>query len=98
MISDSDARPLLGETSRDGGADARRAAGDEDGFAGKIWNYETGSGHQDAFLAKVRSQGFGWPSRNESTADPDWMALEPARRNFDANHPNAPAPGRANPG
>jgi hypothetical protein len=70
MIADGDSRPLLGETSRDGCADAGRAAGDENGFAGKIGNNETGSGHQDAFLARIRSRDFGWSSRRQSMANP----------------------------
>jgi hypothetical protein len=46
MVTDRDSRPLLGEASRDGGADAGRAAGDQNGFAGEIGNNQTGSGYQ----------------------------------------------------
>src|SRR5579863_7771213 len=45
MIADGDARALLGEASRDRGPDPRRAAGDQNGFAGEIGDNETGSGH-----------------------------------------------------
>src|ERR1700722_18919236 len=54
MITDSDTRSLLGEASGHRRADAGRAAGDENGFAGKIGNDEARSGHQGAFWARVR--------------------------------------------
>ena len=63
MIADRDARPLLGEASRDRRADAGRAAGNKNSFAGEIGNDEAGSGHQGAFLAEVRLRNFGWSSR-----------------------------------
>jgi hypothetical protein len=98
MIADGDARPLLRETSRHCSADAGRTAGDENILAGKIGNYETGSGHQDAFLAEVRIARFWLVVTQGEHNRSGRMALEPARRNFDANDPNARAPDHANAG
>ena len=87
IVTDGDARPLLGEAPRHRGPYAGRAAGDEHGFAGEIGNDEAGSGHEQAFLllgtAPKRAGGGG---RVKSGTPP-----RPRR-------PKAPAPRRPHPG
>ena len=89
MVTDGDARPLLGEAPRHRGPYAGRAAGDEHGFAGEIGNDEAGSGHERAFLLLgIRRQASRGGGRVKSRAWPQQRsAPRPNARILDSRRP-----------